>query len=459
MVVRKGILLLATLLLSACGAGGGGGGAPGVSPTVSVIPTTVQAVATFLGIKTSAGTFAYYRDGSVSTPISYMYARDINNDGVDEVFFVAFEAQPNTLFTYSNTSVHIFGWENNVFKEITSTWLPGISNQVEGVGDLVFGDFNGDGKIDVFLSAYTDMDFDTNAYALMNTGSSFTKVSLGLARWQHGVTSADINRDGFDDVIVAGYSSTSPQYMGSATGLINYSGMVGSSGVAIGDFLGTGTAQAVFVDAGSNGGADSFIYSMAINNVNRQITFTKTVALPAPRLVSAEDSTSRSHDIRARAVDFDSDGRLDIVIFSYKANMVRSLTESEYKSEIQFLRNTGNGVFVDVTDTVRSGYDTSGYLGYSPVFRDFNGDGRLDLFVSSTDYFPSRAHKSTALLIQQANGTYQVSNKSDFANAVESQGGGQLLLAKGPAGKTYLVSEGPWARTSFSTVYIQPVNF
>ena len=454
MAVGKGILLLATLLLSACGAGGGGGGAPGASN--NVIPTTVQAVATFLGTKISAGSFAYYRDGSVSTPISYMYAQDINKDGVDEVFFVAFEAQPNTLATYSNTSVHIFGWENNVFKEITSTWLPGISNQVEGVGDLVFGDFNGDGKIDVFLSAYTDMDVDVNAYALMNTGSSFTKVSLGLARWQHGVASADVNRDGFDDVIVAGYSSASPQYMGSSAGLVQYSGMVGSSGVAVGDFLGTGTAQAVFVDAGS---ADSVIYSMSINNGSRQITFTKSVTLPAPRLRSVEDATSSSHDIRARAVDFDSDGRLDIVVFSYKANFTRSLTESEYKSEIQFLRNTGNGVFVDVTDTVRSGYDTSGYLGYYPVFKDFNGDGRLDLFVSSTDYFPSRAHKSTALLIQQANGKYQVSNKSDFANAVESQGGGQLLLAKGPAGKTYLVSEGPWARTSFTTVFVQPVNF
>ena len=136
-----------------------------------------------------------------------MYARDINNDGVDEVFFVAFAVQRNTLATYGSTSVHIFGWENNVFKEITSTWLPGISNQVEGVGDLVFGDFDGDGKIDVFLSAYTDMNFDVNAYALVNTGSSFTKVSLGPGRWQHGVASTDVNRDGFDVVIVAGYSS------------------------------------------------------------------------------------------------------------------------------------------------------------------------------------------------------------------------------------------------------------
>jgi hypothetical protein len=257
-------------------------------------------------------------------------------------------------------------------------------------------------------------------------------------------------------VIVAGYANF-PQYMGSATGLVQYSGMIGSSGVAVGDFLGTGTAQAVFVDASSNGGADSFIYTMTINNVAKQITFTKTVTLPAPRLVATEDSTNRSHDIRARAVDFDSDGRLDIVIFSYKSNMVRGLTETEYKSEIQFLRNMGNGVFVDVTDTVRSGYDTTGYPGYYPVFQDFNGDGRLDLFLSQPDYFPSRTHKSTTLLIQQANGTYKDTGKSDFANAVGY--GGQGLLAKGPAGKTYLVTESAWARTSFTTVYIQPVNF
>ena len=116
------VSLACTLILVACGAGGGG---PSTSGTANnAIPTTVQAVATFLDTKTLAGTFAYYRDGSTNTPVSYMYARDINNDGVDEVFFVAFETQPNTQANYSNTSIHIFGWENSVFKEITSTWLP-----------------------------------------------------------------------------------------------------------------------------------------------------------------------------------------------------------------------------------------------------------------------------------------------------------------------------------------------
>ena len=450
MKISSYLALLLSSVLIACG-GGGGGASSGANTSSNIIQAT-----TFLGTKTSAGSFTYYRDGSTSNPVSYIFAKDINNDGVDEVFFVAFETQPNTQANYSNTSIHIFGWENSVFKEITSTWLPGTSNQVEGVGDLVFGDFNGDGKMDVFLSAYTDMDFDTNAYALMNTGSSFTKVSLGLARWQHGVASADVNRDGFDDVIVAGYANF-PQYMGSATGLVQYSGMIGSSGVAVGDFLGTGTAQAVFVDASTNGGADSFIYSMVINNVSKQITFTKTVTLPAPRLISAEDSTNRSHDIRARAVDFDSDGRLDIVVISYKANYIRGLTDSEYKSEIQFIRNTGNGTFVDVTDSVRVGYDTTGYPGYYPEFRDFNGDGKLDLFLSQPDYFSSKVHKSTTLLIQQTNGTYSDTGKVDFASAVGA--GGQGMLIKGPVGKTYLVTESAWARTSFTNVYIQPVNF
>ena len=44
-----------------------------------------------LGFKTLAGTFSYYSDGSRANPVSYLYAQDLNKDGVDEVLFVAFE--------------------------------------------------------------------------------------------------------------------------------------------------------------------------------------------------------------------------------------------------------------------------------------------------------------------------------------------------------------------------------
>jgi len=168
--------------------------------------------------KTFVGNFAYYRDGSRSNAVSYLYARDLDGDGSDEVMFVAFETQPNTPAQYSNTSVHIFGWQAGTFKEVTQQWLPGDSNQVEGVGDVAFGDFNGDGREDVFLSAYTDMEHPVNAYVLYNTGIGFNKVSLGQQTWQHSVRSYDINQDGYDDVIPVGYADM-PRYMGSAGGV------------------------------------------------------------------------------------------------------------------------------------------------------------------------------------------------------------------------------------------------
>lgn len=75
-----------------------------------------------IGKPSLAGQFNYYTDGSRSN-------------------FVSFENQPNTAQNYSNTSVHIFGWKNNSFQEITNQWLPNNTNLVEGVVDLINSNF------------------------------------------------------------------------------------------------------------------------------------------------------------------------------------------------------------------------------------------------------------------------------------------------------------------------------
>lgn len=433
--MRKVLLTLTVVLVAACGGGGGGNGGGVESITTAA-----------LGLANLAGTFNYYRDGSTNNPVSYMYARDIDGDGIDEVFFIAFETQPNTPNAYSNTSIHIFGWEAGAFKEITSKWLPNDTHFIEGAGDVVFGDFNGDGKTDIFLSAYTDMNHPVNAYALINEGSTFSKVSLGQETWQHGVAVADINSDGYDDVIAAGYSDFS-QYMGSPAGLVKYKGMVGSSGVALGDFLGDGQKQAIFVDAGS-GSDDTFMYSIQINTNLNIIGFTKISTLPGPVLTD-------SHDIRARAIDFDHDGKLDVVVMSYRFGLT---SETEHRSEVQFLKNMGKGQFADVTSTVRVGYTNTSGMGYAPVFRDFNGDGLFDLFFSGPDWRTNNQHKSTTLLIQQANGTFKESLKTELSQAIES-GGGQAVLSRGPNQSFYLIKETAWKRDGLTRVYVQKANF
>lgn len=400
--------------------------------------------------KSLVGNFSYYRDGSRSNAVSYMYAHDLNGDGIDEVLFVAFETQPNTTAQYSNTSVHLFGWRGSTFQDITQQWLPGAANQVEGVGDVAFGDFNGDGREDVFLSAYTDMEHSVNAYVLYNTGSGFNKVSIGLQTWQHAVRSYDINQDGYDDVIPVGYADM-PRYMGSAQGLVKYQGFTGGSGLALGDFLNNGKASVIFVDAGQ-GLNDTYLYNFDFSTPG--IVSAQLVSqLPGPRLESVAP-TARSHDIRAVPIDFNDDGLLDVITIGYGFGLGDYF---EHRSEIQFLLNKGQGVFEDVTTTYREDYDTSGYVGYTPQLVDVNLDGRLDLFMSMPDWLPR--YNSTSLLLQQQDHTFVDIARTLLTTAIES-GGGQGALAKGPNNTFYLVTEGAWNHaTAVTSVYLQRISF
>lgn len=445
-------------LITGCGGGGGTVGSTENSGSSASVANqnSINTSQSIFGPELASLSFQYYRDGSKSNPVSYMYPKDIDGDGIDEIFFVSFETQPNTASQYSNTSIHIVGWENGVFKDLTSRWLSGTSNQVEGVGDLCFGDFNGDGKLDVFLSAYTDMNYSVHPYALMNQGGSFTKVSFPLQTWMHAVTCADVNRDGYDDVLVTGYSGF-PQYMGSSTGLVERQGMVGGSGIAAGDFLGDGTVQAIVVDSdGGTPSKDTRLFALDFGATT--IGFREVSRLPGPRLdIQFADpaNPNSSHDIRARAVDFNQDGKLDVVVFGYRFNATDAYTL--HRSEIQFLQNKGNGVFDDVTDAIRVGYDTSGYPGYFPVFRDYNGDGRPDLMASQPDWSPTGYH-STSLLVQAPDGRFVDTAKSEL-NALIESGGGQAVMAKGPAGVFYLVKESAWKGDGWTRVSIHSATF
>ena len=403
-----------------------------------------------LDTKTFAGKFSYYRDGSQSNAVSYLYAHDLNGDGVDEVLFVAFETQPNTPSQYSNTSVHLFGWQGGTFQDITQQWLPGVTNQVEGVGDVAFGDFDGDGRQDVFLSGYTDMEHPVNAYVLYNTGAGFNKVSLGLQTWQHSVRSYDINQDGYDDVIPVGYADM-PRYMGSAQGLVKNQGFTGGSGLALGDFLNNGKASVVFVDAGQ-GLNDTYLYNFNFSTPG-MVSVQLVSQLPGPRLESVAPTAS-SHDIRAVPVDFNDDGLLDVIAIGYGSGQSDTAT---HRSEVQFLLNKGQGVFEDVTSSYRIGFDVAGGVGYTPQLIDINQDGRLDLFLSMPDWLPR--YNSTSLLLQQQDHTFVDSARTLLTTPIE-RGGGHGVVAQGPNNTFYLVTEGAWNHsTAMTSVYLQRISF
>jgi len=399
-----------------------------------------------LGPVSSAGTFSWFIDGS-QRPVAHndIYVADLDGDGLEELIFAGFETQPNTPEEFSNISVRIFGWSGGKLKDLTETWMPGAINNVEGVGDVSFGDFNGDGRQDVFFSAYADMDHAVNAYQFLNKGGFFERQSLGFAQWQHGSASADINGDGFSDIVVAGYGYSfehqgqilfSPGiYLGGTNGLTPITdSFIPGSGIALGDFSGNGSVSAIVVDTGS-GLDDTKLFSFGSSG-NFSLELIST--LPRPRLEGREfgltdDPMGQSHDVRARSLDFNGDGLVDVVVFS-RMNFKDGIWPEV--SQVQFLRNEGKGVFVDVTESHLTGYNKNTNAPYSPQFGDFNKDGFLDLFVSASSFGP--VHDSTAMFAGGQGGVFK--NLGGVFSSKVDAFGGNGALARGPEGKYFFVT-------------------
>ena len=97
--------------------------------------------------------------------------------------------------------------------------------------------------------------------------------------------------------------------------------------------------------------------------------------------------------------DYDGDGKLDLYIAGYVDIMALPLTAKPpvcryngipvfcgprgLKGEVDLLyHNNGDGTFKEVTREAGV-TDSAAYYGFSAVFDDFNGDGKLDIFVAN----------------------------------------------------------------------------
>jgi FG-GAP-like repeat/FG-GAP repeat len=420
-------VLLSTVVLALSACGGGGGGGDGSSTVL------IQTSAGSFETPSQVATYSYSAIPGFNVAIRYMYPIDIDGDGIDELLVAGFETQPNSPATYKNTKISLLGWRNGKFVDLTSQWLPNNADKVEGVGDIAIGDFNHDGRVDIFLSAYADMDFNVNAYQLINKGGYFEKsVVENVVGWQHGVAAADINGDGYTDVFAVGYGGSSRVYLGGPGGLTPSSLMfnAGGSGVALADFLNDGTTTAFIADYGgdSTRTLNSVLFRFTDDGAG-SITDISRVSTPPGSLLGAT-----GHNVRAKAFDFNSDGLMDVIVFSRETwNGAQWPTNSR----IQFLKNNGNGQFVDVTADMLVGYPTNSNASYSPVFVDLNGDRRIDIFISESQ---GGTNNSTTMLIQSSDSKFIDTARAQLSAQVAPNGGIATAL-RGPRGKIYFAFE------------------
>ncbi len=179
---RAGIALLITAFgLTGCGSGRGGGGASG--PDAALFSGPLMFVGTQMRI---------YGTGD-------MQLADFNDDGLPEFFYEErVGGEDSALHLAPGSETDIFGPET----------LPGIGE------NSAIADFDGDGNLDIVSFLY----FDTRGslsydWSLLrgNGDNTFAEAELlglvGIADVTTDIAGADINGDGFEDLLSLGYST------------------------------------------------------------------------------------------------------------------------------------------------------------------------------------------------------------------------------------------------------------
>jgi predicted small lipoprotein YifL len=458
------LVTAAFLSLTACG-GGGGGGSPNplVRPDTNVpAPTPTPTVPDSNTTPSVLNPVPFYTPQKVGTvqPLtgatgtnyatSEMFVENISG-GVGQDIIIAGRMTPtNNTADWRNYNLSMFGWSNGQLVDKTSQWFSGTDNQITGTEPSVkFGDFNNDGKLDMYVAPNSDTSIYGPGAVFMNTGSRFVRNNLNLGNI-HGHDSAiyDINRDGKLDIFTLNFNPSSTISFGNGDGtfntITNITGVGGGAGVAVADFLGNGTATFIITDAGA-GGNRLYNWSVTSQLGYPNLYINEIAVLPTPRFLLpkwASYGFTGTHDVRALAVDFDNSGRIGVVIMSRP--WVTNGSWPGY-SEVQFLKNQGNGIFVDVTDNTLVGYDHGVVpVSYNPKLMDVNNDGLIDIVLGGGN--------NAAILVHTAEHKYvtsyatvlkafqdQSANIEQVQHAIE-RGDNNIVFLQGPDGTMYLAT-------------------
>lgn len=327
---------------------------------------------------------------------------DYDNDGWPDIFVVngtTLDAAPSTPAPTN----HLY--RNNrdgTFSDVTEK--AGLHHGGWGQGVCV-GDYDNDGHEDLFVTYY-----GKNVLYHNNGNGTFTDVSAkaGVAgdgrAWSSGCAFVDYDRDGKLDLMVATYVdldlATAPK-PGDNAGCL-WKGapvMCGPRGLPWRSNIlyhnrGDGTFEDVTkkahidqtnghyglsvstLDYDDDGWPDIYVACDSVPSIlyhnNHDGTFTDTAVLAGTAF--NEDGMEQA-GMGSTVGDFNGDGRLDI----FKTNFSDD-TSTLYA-------NRGDGTFDDATFAAGLGLNTK-YLGWGTMFFDFDNDGWPDLILANGHVYP-----------------------------------------------------------------------
>jgi hypothetical protein len=304
---------------------------------------------------------------------------DFNNDGRQDALLAGYD---------NNQNFYLQVWQNlgnGAFSNINVS-LPGVAN-----GTALWGDFDNDGRLDIFLNGASEYEFDDGflyddvTQIWHNNGDgTFSNLLAGLPGLSTGAAAlADYNGDGRLDILLTGIDDDTSIIAtelwrndggGSFTLVATGLPAVWYSSVAWGDFNNDGKPDILISGSTNFGNANQCITEVWQNMGNG--TFSNINA-GLPGLFDSSVAWG----------DFDNDGHPDILI---------SGQNNAGNNQTQVWRNNGNGTFSNINEVFPA---IDGVVAWG----DVDNDGYLDILISGTD---QNDNPYTAVWRNKGDGTF-----------------------------------------------------
>ena len=357
------------------------------------------------------GTFREITTGSgLDADIGYgqgVTIGDFDNDGYPDILVTAYDR------------LTLFHNEKGAGKFTDVTRKMGMDNLHGYFTSAAFGDYDNDGRLDLYVCRYGPWSWKTNIpcrenfgldycsptiyppdYHLLlhNDGNRFRDVSqksgiLSEHGWGLAVAFVDFDGDGKQDIFVANDQASSMLWRNNGDGTFTDTALsagvgydaagqvMAGMGIAIGDYDRSGH-PGLFVSNFSD--KPNMLFRNLGGGTFEDKSYPSGLALPHMKFLA----------FGTEFLDYDADGWLDLLVVNghIKVHVEKQWEGITYKQRKQLFRNEGTGRFVEVTNPAEMGDMMNPTLGRGLAIGDFDNDGRVDALVSNQNGSPELFH-------------------------------------------------------------------
>ena len=358
---------------------------------------------------------------------------DYDNDGYVDLFVVSGQGATNRMY-------HNGG--NGHFTEVTSQL--GLTSSGWGQG-VCAGDYDNDGYSDLFVTYWGQNRLYRNV-----GGKRFEDVTAKVhltqdrTRYNTGCAFLDYDGDGRLDLFVANYLKfdfeTTPKP--GANPYCFYRGITvncGPRGLPFDSNLlyrnrGDGTFEDVSVRSGIAKVTGHYALGVLAGDINddgRPDIYVACDQTPSLLFVNQGDETFLEEGV-ARGVAYDENGRslsgMGVASADYDGDGRLDIFRTNFSDERETLyHNTGEGQFDDVTVAAGLGQNTR-FVGWGCAFFDFDNDGWKDLLLVSGHVFPEVDRLGTDIRYRDRAVLYHNTGKGTFRDI--STSAGEAILSR-----------------------------